>query len=235
MLLEMLAAIAIAAVVLAAVADLAGTALRNWNRGGGTIAAMEMLTRGLGRLETDLSLAVPMPPPGSNGSTVLFQGDASNMFFVAATGFGSGDRGLEMISVSIVPDRDGILVVRQRGPAVNPPTSMRDPVILLRGRMQVRFSYRDKEGKWVGNWTARSELPTAVNIEILGPSGQPVFPVAVALPLPVNLSVDCLNREDENPGKTKRCADVTGEQPQEAKAGENPQQGRGQQPRGGQR
>jgi hypothetical protein len=49
--------------------------LRNWSHGSSTIAAMEMLTSGLARLGTDLSLALPVRPPGSEDSKILFEGE----------------------------------------------------------------------------------------------------------------------------------------------------------------
>src|SRR5690349_18916538 len=78
-LIETMAALAIAAAVFAVIAEFAGRTLLNWNRGNSTIAAMEMLTRGLGRLGADLSTALPMTPPGTDGSTAYFIGDAGHI------------------------------------------------------------------------------------------------------------------------------------------------------------
>src|SRR4051812_25747937 len=105
-LIETLAALAIAAAVFAVVAEFAGRMLRNWNYGESTISAMEMVTRGLGRLGTDLTLALPMTPPGTDGSTVYFAGDAQRMLFVAATGFGLGDRGVELLNIAVAGEGD---------------------------------------------------------------------------------------------------------------------------------
>lgn len=205
-LIETLAALAIAAAIFAVISEFAGRALRNWNRGDVTIAAMEMLTRGLGRLETDLSLALPMSVPGTDGSTVMFKGDATGLVFVAATGFGAGDRGLELISISILPDGDGITVVRQRGPAANPLPELRDPVVLLRGRMQIRFSYRDRNGQVASSWISRAELPSVVAVEVFGAAGNPIFPVPAMLRLPTNSSAECINPPTEDAGITNRCS-----------------------------
>src|SRR5688500_3408724 len=98
-LIETLAALAIAAAVFAVIAEFAGRTLRNWNYGDGVIASMEMITRGLGRLGTDLALALPMTPPGTDGSTVYFAGGPNRRVFVAATGFRIGDRAAALLNV----------------------------------------------------------------------------------------------------------------------------------------
>lgn len=192
-LLETLVALAIAAAAFAVIVDFSMRTLRNWHRGDQAIAAMEMLTRSIGRLQTDLAVSLPIGAPGGDGSTVLFKGDANNLVFVAATGFGSGNRGVELISVSALADRDGVALVRSRGPLANPQPELRDPVVLMRGRMQVRFSYRDRNGKTTPTWVEQPELPAAVAIEIFGAEGNPVMPVAALLNLPQNYSVECFN------------------------------------------
>lgn len=212
-LLEVLVALAVAGAIFAVVAEFAGRALRNWNRGEATIAAMEMVTRGLGRLGADLTLAVPMSPPGSDNSTVYFIGDPSRLLFVAATGFGAGDRGLELLNVAAVNERDDLILVRHRGPVANPPPPLRDPVVLLRGRIGLRFSYRDRDGRTVATWTNRRELPAAVVVELFGLAQTPLFPVPLILPIAVNFSADCLD-SPEGGEKPPRCLDRSAESQQ---------------------
>ena len=205
-LIETLAALAIAAAVFGVVAEFAGRTLRNWNYGDGVIASMEMITRGLGRLGTDLTLALPMTPPGGDGSIVYFAGDAAKMTFVAATGFGVGDRGLELINVSVSGEGDNIFLTRVRSPVSNPPQQFRDPVVLLQGKMQARFIYMDRTGKAFETWANRPNLPAAVAVQLDVPQRGPLFPRPVILPIPVNTSVDCIAiSEDEGEEKPPRC------------------------------
>lgn len=207
-LIETLAALAIAGAVFAVIAEFAGRTLRNWHHGEATIAVMEMLTRGLGRLQTDLASAVPMSVPGTDGSAVYFAGDASTLRFVAATGFGAGNRGLELLNISAAPDHDDVLLVRQRGPVLNPPAQLSDPVVLMRGRIQVRFAYRDAAGQTFKSWTNRPALPTAVLVQVLAQDGTPVFPSAFVLPVPVSLGVDCLGGADQGQDVPPHCGNV---------------------------
>jgi general secretion pathway protein J len=202
-LIETLAALAIAAAIFAVISEFSGRMLLNWNRSGDTIAVMEMLTRGLGRMGTDLTLALPMSPPGTDGSTVYFDGTPDHLSFVAATGFGVGDRGLELLNFSMVDNKDDFYLVRQRAPVSNPPSQFKDPVMLLHGRMQVRFSYRDRTGQFVETWNKRPDLPGAVGVQVFGANG-PIFPTPLIFPVPVNMSVDCMLPEEDTP-RPPRC------------------------------
>ena len=208
-LIETLAALAIAGAIFGVIAEFSGRLLLNWNRNDRTIAAMEMITRGLGRLGTDLTLALPMTPPGTDGSTAYFIGDPKHLMFVAATGFGVGDRGLELLDFAMNDNQDDFYLVRQRAPVSNPPTQLRDPVILLHGRMQVRFAYRDSAGSYSDTWAKRPDLPSAVAVQVIGANG-PIFPRPILFPVPVNYSVDCLSTDVD--ARPSRCG---GGQPQQ--------------------
>lgn len=223
-LIEMLAALAIAGAMIAVVSEFAGRAMRNWNRGEQTIAVMEMVTRGVGRLATDLSLVLPMPPPETDGSTVFFAGDPAHIQFVAVTGFGGGSKGVELLDIVAVADRDDTLVVRRRGP-VAIPAQLGDPVTLLRGRLQVRFSYSDRAGRRSATWAKKAELPAAVVVEFLNPAGGSVFATPFVLPIPTNFSIDCLIVGDEGSARPPRCDAATGFAPAQTPApGQSPGQ-----------
>lgn len=215
-LIEMLAALTIAVIILALLAQFTSQSLRNWNRGESTIAVMEMLTSGLGRLKADLALALPMRPPGTDSTSVMFAGDARQLLFVAATGFGAGDRGMELISVTVADEEDGIALVRQRGPVMTGPAPLRDPVVLLRGRMQLQFSYRDDDGQMLATWSNRERLPKAVAVDIRNPAGVSVFPAPLVLRLPTNMAAACLAGAGEDSG-AGGCPGPQGRAPSPAK------------------
>ena len=212
-LLETLAALAIAAAAFAVIVDFSMRTLRNWHRGDQAIAAMEMITRGIGRLQTDLAVALPMSVPGGDGAAVLFKGDANSVVFAAATGFGTGNRGVELISVSAFQDGEDIALIRNRGPVANPQPELRDPVVLMKGRMRVRFSYRDHNGKTAPTWIEQPDLPAAVAIEIFGAQGNPILPVPALIRLPQNFSVECLNPPGNMPNIQVRCTNEENQEP----------------------
>jgi prepilin-type N-terminal cleavage/methylation domain-containing protein len=225
-LLETMVALAIAAAAFAVIVDFSMRTLRNWHRGDQAIAAMEMITRGIARLQVDLAVALPMSVPGGDGAAVLFKGDANSLVFAAATGFGTGNRGVELISVSAFPDGEDIALIRNRGPVANPQPELRDPVILMKGRMRVRFSYRDQNGKTEPTWVEQPELPAAVAIEIFGAEGNPILPVPALITLPQNFSVECLNPPGNMPNIQVRCSNENDQQNSDDDAAAQPAQRR---------
>jgi general secretion pathway protein J len=212
-LIEMLAGLTIAVAILALLAQFTSQSLRNWNRGESTIAVMEMLTTGLGRLKTDLALAVPMRAPGSDNPSVMFSGDAGQLLFVAATGFGAGNRGLELVSVNMTRDADGVVaLVRQRGQVTTGPTPLRDPVVLLHGRMQFAFSYRDEDGQTLTSWTNRERLPKAVVLDLRNTAGVSVFPTPVVFNVPTNMAAACISGDGGDGGDGGNAGGCPGQQ-----------------------
>lgn len=212
-LLETLAALAIAAAAFAVIVEFSMRTLRNWHRGDQAIAAMEMITRGIGRMQADLAVSLPISVPGGDGAAVLFKGDATSLVFAAATGFGTGNRGVELISIAMLQDQEDFAVVRNRGPVANPQPALRDPVVLMRGRMLVRFSYRDHNGKTAPTWIEQPELPAAVAVEIFGAQGNPILPVPALIMLPQNYSVECFNPPADKANIQVRCSHDQQEQP----------------------
>lgn len=211
-LLETLAALAIAAAAFAVIVDFSMRTLRNWHRGDQAIAAMEMITRTIARLQTDLGVALPMSVPGGDGAAVLFKGDAHSIVFAAATGFGTGNRGMELISISLIKDRDESALIRTRGVIANPQTELRDPVVLMKGRLQVRFTYRDHSGKSVPAWIEQPELPATVAVEIFGEQGNAILPVPALINLPQNYSAECFNPPSDKAKIQVRCSKESDQQ-----------------------
>jgi general secretion pathway protein J len=224
-LLETLAALAIASAAFAVIVDFSMRTLRNWHRGDQAMAAMEMITRGIGRLQTDLAVSLPVSVPGGDGAAVFFKGDANSLVFVAATGFGTGNRGVELIAVGGFKDGDDLALVRTRGPVANPQPELRDPVVLMKGRMQVRFTYRDRNGVSKPTWIEQPELPASVAVEIFGAQGNPILPVPALITLPQNYSVECFNPPTDKGNIQGRCVKENPEQDSDSDTDANSKSG----------
>jgi hypothetical protein len=134
----------------------------------------------------------------------MFVGEPAQLTFVAATGFGAGNRGLEMISVAVTRDGEEMALVRQRGPVTTGPVPLRDPVVLFRGRMQIRFTYRDDDGQTLPVWSNQTRLPKAVAVEIFNTAGASLFPVPLLMKLPVNMAAGCVSGSDDEDGGCPR-------------------------------
>jgi hypothetical protein len=166
-----------------------------------------------------------MSVPGGDGAAVLFKGDANSIVFATATGYGAGNRGVELVSISAYQDREDISLVRNRGAVANPQPELRDPVVLMKGRMRVRFTYRDRNGKTAPTWIEQPELPAAVAIEIFGAQGNPILPVPALIALPQNYSVECFNPPSNMANIQVRCTNESNQQNANTNANADANQG----------
>jgi general secretion pathway protein J len=203
-LIEALAALTVAVLLLAAVAQLSALVLHNWRRGQAATDVLEMLTTAHRRLTADLGSALPIGVPGSTSPMVLFRGHPTSMLFVAATGWRAGDRGLELVSVDVIEQGDTTYLVRRRGPAASLAAQLSDPVVLVKGRMLISFAYNDRVARRHPVWDGRPSLPASVEVQVRTRNGESVMPAPMVIQLPVNLAVECLDSTTRQ--KPQRCA-----------------------------
>ena len=209
MLIEALAALTIAVVAFAVIAQFASSAFHNWSRGRAGAAVLDMITTGLAQLDRDLRQALPVPSKRAPGAGVLFRGEPELLQFASATGLRPGDLGVEVISVRALADRGGTALVRRRSPlSAGLEATGGDPVVLMQGRLTVRFAFRDAQGKSWPTWIDRPTLPSAVEIELLHADGTRLFGAPQILVLPSSYSADCLDPDLDRIGGKERCATV---------------------------
>lgn len=191
-LLEAILALAIAGLVLAAVTEVAGRTLRSWNAGLGTVAAIERTDLGLARLAADLSALVPMHLATVDDDAVLFIGDERGMSFTALTPTDRTGDGLAVIEIGIEPNGGAAALVRRsrRGRDAEPRDG--DRVVLLSGRVDLAFAYRDRTGERHGRWTRLGEVPSGVIVTLVGGRGGGGLPVEVLLPIRAAIPISCL-------------------------------------------
>ncbi len=198
-LIEAIVALAIAGLVLAAVTELAGRTLRSWDHGFATLAAVERTDVALGRIGADLTALLPIPLATADDPNILFAGDGRGLAFTALTPFDRSHEGIAIVEIAVEGTGDGAVLVRRlrRGPDV--PLRDGDRVVLLSGRLDLAFSYRDQTGQRVDRWSRPGEVPRGVVVTLTGERGGGGLPVEVMLPIPVAISVSCLV---QTPGET---------------------------------
>lgn len=213
-LIEAIVALAIAGMVLAAVTELAGRALRSWNRGFDTVAAIERTDVALGRIAADLTALLPVHLATSNDPAVLFAGDERGMAFTAVTPFDARSEGIAVVEIAVEATRDGAVLVRRLRRGRDAGLRDGDRVVLLSGRLGLAFAYRDQTGRRVAQWTRPGEVPQGVIVTLRGDRGGGGLPVEVFLPIPVAISVSCLvqvpdevSAEGGGPAPTKAAAE----------------------------
>lgn len=168
-LIEILVAMTLTGLILAALAMVTSKWLPAWQRGLGRMQQSELLALALDRMAADLSAAAFLPAV-RGGARPLFDGAAERVVFVREVLAPGAARGLEVVELAPVPDGHGAALVRRTAPYA--PTAegglpaLGAPVRLLRAPARVAFSYAGRDGAWHDAWHAEDELPRAVRIVV---------------------------------------------------------------------
>lgn len=168
-LIEILVAMTLTGLVLAAIAMVTAKWLPAWQRGLGRVQQSELVALALDRMAADLAAAAFLPAV-QGGVRPLFDGSAERVIFVREVLAPGAARGLEIVELAPVPDGRGVAMVRRTAPYAPqaegslPPFGA--PVRLLRPPTRVTFSYAGRDGVWREAWRGEEELPRAVRVVV---------------------------------------------------------------------
>ncbi|MFG1190036.1 PulJ/GspJ family protein [Xanthobacter flavus] len=168
-LIEILVAMTLTGLVLAAIAMVTAKWLPAWQRGLGRVQQSELVALALDRMAADLAAAAFLPVV-RGGAKPLFDGSAERVVFVREVLAPGAARGLEIVELAPVPDGRGVAMVRRTAPYAPqaegslPPFGA--PVRLLRPPTRVTFSYAGRDGTWHEAWRGEEELPRAVRMVV---------------------------------------------------------------------
>jgi general secretion pathway protein J len=191
-LIEVLAALIVTMLLVMALTPFVGQMLTTWARGSETARLVELMTRGVGVLRSDLRHAVVWTSRNEEESSRLFRGNEVSLSFLAATMPGPGRDGVELISITVDASDDGRALVRRRAPLVGATHgAFADPVVLFSGPFSYRFRYTSRKGQELTAWADPHELPARVELNIVGRSG-PIFRAPLEFPVLASLSAACL-------------------------------------------
>jgi prepilin-type N-terminal cleavage/methylation domain-containing protein len=177
-LLELLAALAIGAVIMAAVAALVRNVALNFDRGTRTVNEGEHLLLAVERLAADIGGARFVTVAGASTATVAFFGEVAGdggsgkLVFVGPGGISSSREGEEVVGLTVEQDGDVARLVRRRAPWPGPRTRLEDvmlgdPVTLLEGNLLIEFNFgRLSDGvvAWTDAWKSQPVLPRFVRL-----------------------------------------------------------------------
>jgi len=190
-LLEVLAALVVTAVLMLALTPFVGQMLATWSKGGEQSHLVELKSRGLGRLRTDLKHALVWTGYGETENLLAFRGDESSMTFPISTGLGMGRAGLEMVSISVDTSLDGRALVRRRAMIVGTTyTAFQDPVVLFSGQFKFLFKYYSRDNKEETIWRNPTEMPARVELRISNDRGLVYLPIEI--PIFASMSTGCI-------------------------------------------
>lgn len=198
-LIEVVVALAITGLFIAAFGEMMAVATRSWQRGSALVSASEMTLRGVRQIARDLQGVRVMLIGGTTKPHVLFDGDANVLRFVtAAENQANAKAGAIEIAILFDDDRT---VIRRRSVGWGPSDvdfaslAWRDPVILLQGRYEAHFSFASIKGTsvvWRENWGQESNLPRLVKLTLTNrETGVPVT-APIIVPLLADVDAACV-------------------------------------------
>ncbi|MGJ4942119.1 PulJ/GspJ family protein [Bradyrhizobium sp. HKCCYLS1011] len=233
-LIEVLAALAIGAAVIAGTAALIHNVALNFDRGTGLAGKTDQLLLAVERIAADLGSARQVPQGRDVQTGAAFVGAPGQLKFIAAGGAASGPQGEEAVSLT-VEDVDGAArLIRRRAPWLGQRTlfesvALRDPIELIEGQVDISFAFAgvgtDGHLTWSDSWRGQPLLPVMVRLTIRDrASGAELLPdteFALHADAPIGCaragaSADCLKGgapEQTPPAKVRPKNEPTGNEP----------------------
>jgi prepilin-type N-terminal cleavage/methylation domain-containing protein len=191
-LIETLAALALASIIVVAASALVHQGLFTFDHGAEAVDQEEELSLAMSSLRRDFAAVryvrkkslVGATPPSAR--TVEFIGQANadgqpDIIFVTGGGRATGVAGEEIVGLSVEEGDSVTKLIRRRAPWTGPmqqlaSATLHDPVVLLRGNIAVSFSYSQLAPNgtlvWRDRWANEAALPHSVRLTLAdGDSG----------------------------------------------------------------
>jgi prepilin-type N-terminal cleavage/methylation domain-containing protein len=177
-LVELLAALAIAAVVIAASSTLLHNVALHFEQGTRAVSNGEQLILAIERLAADIGsarfvLRTSDERSAPSTSPLAFIGEPTSIVFVGPGGVGANQSGEEVVSLTVEQEDDVTHLVRRWAPWFGPRTrfeelSFSDPVTLLGGKFLISFAFgrvsQNGTLAWSDAWQGQASLPRWVRL-----------------------------------------------------------------------
>lgn len=222
-LIETLAALAIASVIIVSTGMLMHQSIFFFDRGTRAVDESEQLALAINSLARDFEAARFVLQKPANGLEAAFSAGAasengtSDVVFITA----AGPRGEEVVSI-VVELGDGFSqIVRRRAVWPGPRLLLRDahledPVILLKGPFEASFSFseltEDDQLIWHGNWDGKNGLPHSARLNLRDSTGAAILTGAI-FPIRADAPAACAGGE-------KECLSIAANTTQTSKPGD---------------
>ncbi len=174
-LLEILVGLLISSLILAGLSLAMGSINRGFEQTTAAIDRQGGITTGLEVFHQDISRIERVTDNPENPARFLFAGSPRELIYVLAERPGSNEDGLYWVRLAITKEADGGDVLTRTRAAFNRPVpaltaiGWTDEVVLIQGRVDMGFSYRNPRTglrDWAGTWSAANMLPGQIRIEI---------------------------------------------------------------------
>jgi len=189
-LVEVLAAFAIGAVIIAACAALIHQVVFNFDRGTKTVDVAERFVLAIDRLSADLASARAVARHTEAGPALAFLGEPGGgqtpgkIVFVAAAPVTDAPPGDEVVMLTVEQDEKAIRLVRRRASWPGPTSRFEDvapdnPVVLIEGKWSISFLFGrltpERGLAWYSSWIGEAMLPRFVRLLVRDSSGRDVL------------------------------------------------------------
>ncbi|MEY9181211.1 general secretion pathway protein J [Bradyrhizobium sp. USDA 326] len=173
-LIEALAALVVAGLVMSVLATMTSQWFPAWNRGVNRVQRAEMLGLALRRIANDLS-AAEFVPSNRDQTQPLFEGGELGVTFVRKAIGPNVGPGLDIVQIGETANGSDVALVRSRtsftplpvGVSLSETLHFADRVVLLSPPFRLSFAYADASLAWWPDWHEAGRLPTAVRLTIL--------------------------------------------------------------------
>jgi general secretion pathway protein J len=211
-LIEMLVAVALMGVALAALGVIIAQWLPNWSLGFARVQRSELVSISLDRIVGDLG-AAEFVTQDRDTKLPLFSGTEREVTFIRTAYGPNTAHGLEVVRIAETADSKGALLARSTATyAPGRPMTFTNPVVLLRAPFQVSFSYQGRDGTWKNAWQGEAVLPTMVRLTVRDSATARALAISTAAVVHVDLPATCVrsNSKRECDDLTKKAAGTAG-------------------------
>jgi len=172
-LMEVLAALAIAFVIIIATTGLIHNVAREFDRGTRGVNEAESLMLAVERLAQDFGSARFVVWSTGGAPAVAFAATKASVVFVGSAGVMAGPQGDEVVSLTVEPNGEATRLVRRRaawtGSRMRAEDALpRDEVVLIEGKVDISFVFGRIQPngalEWTENWVDKTALPRFVRL-----------------------------------------------------------------------
>jgi prepilin-type N-terminal cleavage/methylation domain-containing protein len=186
-LVEVLAAFAIGAVIIAACAALTHNVVLNFDRGTKTVDVAERFVLAIDRLSADFASARAVARRTEAGAALAFLGEPGGgqtpgkILFVAAAPVAGAPPGDEVVMLTVEQDEKLMRLVRRRASWPGPVSRFEDvapdnPVVLIEGKWSISFLFGrltpERGLAWYSSWIGEAMLPRFVRLLVRDSNGR---------------------------------------------------------------
>ncbi|WP_020175960.1 prepilin-type N-terminal cleavage/methylation domain-containing protein [Methyloferula stellata] len=205
-LVETLAALAIGSVIIFSTGALIHQSVFFFDRGTRTVDQSEQLALAIDSLTRDFGAARFVLQSDANGLMAAFTATSAGkdagakIIFVTSGGKAAEPQGEEIVSLAIEEGEGFTQLVRRRAPWRGPRMHLEDaqpddPVILLRGKFDISFSFSELadggELIWRDDWTGETGLPHSVRLNLQDRTSRAAGLVGAEFPIHANAPTAC--------------------------------------------